>query len=159
MDPLSAFSLFCNIITTADAAIKISKNLKDLYTSTSGFSKESQRIRDETTALAALLKEISSSQAQLSGVPQHPRVDKVAEECSEVCKGIQSILEKCKVDAHGSKTFAVIKAWATSQSTKSELQEMQTKLQERRGRLQEAMAIATQYACGIPYSTVTASQS
>jgi len=152
MDPLSAFSLFCNIITTVEAAIKIAKNLKELYTSTSGFSKESQCIRDEVTALTALCKEISSSEAQLSGLPRSPRIDKVAEECVELCKGLQSIVEKSRVDSHGSRAVAVLKAWTSSKSTNLQLQTLYTNLQERRGRLREAIALATRYVSGISLS-------
>ena len=143
MDPATIYALFCNIITTVDAAVKIAKNLKELYVSSSGFSKEAQRLIDETEHLTAIGNDLSSSQAQLSSIPQHSLLNKVTEGCGEVSKRIQLILEKCKVNPQGSKTVAVLKAWARSQTAKSELQGLQLELQSSSERLRTGMALAT----------------
>ena len=126
-----------------DAAVRIAKNLKELYVSSSGFSKDAQRLRDETEHLTAIGNDLLSSQAQLSSISQHPLLNKVIEECGEVSKRIQLILEKCKVNTQGPKTVAVIKAWARSQTAKSELQELQLELQSSSARLRTGMALAT----------------
>ncbi len=143
MDPVTIYSLFCNIITTVDAAVNIAKNLKELYVSSSGFSKEAQRLRDETEHLTAINNDLSSSQVRLSSFPQHPLLNKVTEECGEVSKRIQLILEKCKVNPQGPKTVAVLKAWVKSQTAKSELQGLQLELQSSSERLRTGMALAT----------------
>jgi hypothetical protein len=143
MDPVTAYGLFCNIITMVDTAVKIAKNLKELYDSSNGFSKEAQRLREETDHLTAISNDLSASQVQLSSIPQHPLLTKVAEECVEVSKRIQLIQDKCKVNSQGLKAVAVFKAWVRSQNAKSELQGLQLELQTSRDRLQNAMALAT----------------
>jgi uncharacterized protein YoxC len=143
MDPVMVYSLFCNIITMVDAAVKIAKNLKELYVSSSGFSKEAQRLRDETERLTTIANDLSSSQVQLSSIPQHPLLNKVAEECVEVSERIQLILDKSKVNSQGPKAIAVVKAWARSQTAKSDLQGLQLELQSSSDRLRTAMALAT----------------
>jgi hypothetical protein len=143
MDPILTFGLFCNIVTIVDAAVKIVKNLKDLYDSSRGLSKESQRLRDETEHLTAISTDLSANQVQLSSIPQHPLLIKVAEECIEVSNRIQLILDKCKVNSQGPKAIAVFKAWVKSQNAKSELQVLQLELQTSCDRLRNAMALAT----------------
>jgi uncharacterized protein YoxC len=143
MDPVTVYSLFCNIITMVDAAVKIAKNLKELYDSSSGFSKEAQRLQDETERLTTIANDLSSSQVQLPSIPQHPLLNKVAEECVEVSKRIQLILDKSKVNSQGPKAVAVVKAWARSRNAKSELQGLQLELQSSSDQLRTAMALAT----------------
>jgi hypothetical protein len=143
MDPVTAYSLFCNVIAMVDAAVRVAKNIKELYDSSSGFSKEAHRLQHETDILTTIANDLSSSQVQLSSITHHPLLKRVAEECVEVSKRIQMILDKCKVNSQGPKTIAVIKAWARSKSARSELQELQLELQSSTDRLRAAMAFAT----------------
>ena len=143
MDPITAFSLFCNIVTTVDAAVKTAKTLKELYSSSSGFYKEAKRLRDETDKLTAIANDLLSSQTQISSIPQHPLLQKVAAECLNVYQRIQLILDKCKVEPHGPRAIAVVKSWARSQKLKSELRSLQSELELSSDRLQTAMALAT----------------
>jgi hypothetical protein len=143
MDSVTAFGLFCNIIAMMDGAVKTAKNLEDLYNSSSGLSKEAQRLQDETEHLTAISNGFTAIQVQLSSIPQHPLLNKVAEECVEVSKRIQLILDKCKVNTQGHKVVAVFKAWVRSQNAKSELQGLQLELQTSSNRLRNAMALVT----------------
>jgi hypothetical protein len=143
MDPGTVYSLFCDIITLVDGAIKTAKSLNELYHSSSGLSKEAQRLQDQTEHLTAIANSLSSSQAQLRLMPQRPLLNKVVEECVEVSRMIQLILDKSKVDHSGPKAVAVLKAWTRSQTTKAELQELQLELQANSDRLRNVMALAT----------------
>jgi hypothetical protein len=143
MDPVTAYGLFCNIITTVDAAVKIAKNLKELYNSSNGFSKEAKRLREETDHLITISNDLSASQVQLSSIPQHPLLARVAVECVEVSKRIQLIQDKCQVNSQGPKAVAVFKAWVRSQNAKSELHKLELELQTSSDRLRNAMALAT----------------
>ncbi|KAH8898426.1 hypothetical protein GQ53DRAFT_837333 [Thozetella sp. PMI_491] len=143
MDPVTTYSLFCNIITTVDAAVSAAKNLKELYDSSSGFSREAQRIGIETEHLTSVANDLTSSQAQLSSITKNVVLNKVAEECVEISKRIQLVLEKCKVKPLGPRAVAVLKAWVKSQTVKRELQELQLELQSSSDRLQTAMAAVT----------------
>lgn len=58
MDPISAFSTAVKILTVADLVIKVDRTIHELYESSSGFTKQTQTLRDGTAeleqALAAL---------------------------------------------------------------------------------------------------------
>jgi hypothetical protein len=143
MDPVKAYSLFCRITATVGAAVTTAKNLKELYNSSSGLSKDAHRLRHEIEHLTTIANDLSSSQVQLLSIPPHPLLNKVAEECLEVSKRIQLILDKCKVNSQGPKAITVVKAWARPQNAKPELQELQLELQTSSNRLRTAMALAT----------------
>ncbi|KAK0612560.1 hypothetical protein B0T17DRAFT_511741 [Bombardia bombarda] len=143
MDPLSAYSLFCNIVTTVDAAVKIGKSLKELYDSSNGFERESERLRAATDHLDTIVKTLASSQVPLSSAPH---LNRVVTECVDVTAKIQAILDKCRVPVQSKprlRAVAVVKAWAKSQSSMGELQTLQADLQASSDRLRDAMAVAT----------------
>lgn len=144
MDPISIFSLFCNVLTVVDAAIKTTKTLKDLYDSSSGYSKINQQIQDEANHLEEVANELSLSQSQLaSSRPQHPLLAKVTEECNRIAEKIQLVLDQCKVSSKGPRTVAVLKSWAKTHTRKSEISNLFKDLQACSDRLNSAMALAT----------------
>ncbi len=145
MDPISAISLFGNVITIVDAGVKSVKSLKELYDSSTGFSRTDQRLRAEVSHLEAIVQSLSASQIELASCPQQPLLRKVAEECTEACTQIRVVLDKCKVNSQGPKAVAVLKAWAKSQSQKSEIRELQVELELCRERLRTAVAAATRF--------------
>jgi hypothetical protein len=49
MDTVSAFSLAVNIIDMVDMAVKTGKELHELYSSTSGFTKENEALTQATS--------------------------------------------------------------------------------------------------------------
>ncbi|KAM7189474.1 hypothetical protein V8F33_010057 [Rhypophila sp. PSN 637] len=144
MDPISAFGLFCNVLTVVDAAANATRGLRVLYNSTSGLSKFNERIQDQTNRLGEIAKELSSSKDQLELVsPQRPLVGKVALECRLAAEQVDVILNKCRVDAQSPKTLAVLKAWVVSSRKKSEIEHLQAQFEARADELRTAMAAAT----------------
>jgi hypothetical protein len=96
MDPITACSLFTNVITIVDAAIKASKTIRELYTSSTGFSKETQRLKDEMAHLETITATLAPIEAQLSSVPQQRLLTKVVDECSDVSKRFASSLTRSR---------------------------------------------------------------
>jgi len=144
MDPISIFSLFCNVLTVVDAAIKTTKTMKDLYDSSTGYSKTNQGIQDEAGHLEEIAKELSLSQSQLASYrPHHPLLGKVTEECTRISEKVQLVLGECKVSSKGPRAVAVLKSWAKTQARKSEINDLFKDLQACSDRLNTAMALAT----------------
>ncbi|KAM7211953.1 hypothetical protein V8F06_012662 [Rhypophila decipiens] len=144
MDPISAFGLFCNVLTVVDAAANATRGLRVLYNSTSGLSKFNERIQDQTNRLGEIAKELSSTKDQLElASPQRPLVGKVAQECRLAAEQVNVILNKCRVDAQSPKTLAVLKAWVVSSRKKSEIEHLQAQFEARADELRTAMAAAT----------------
>jgi ElaB/YqjD/DUF883 family membrane-anchored ribosome-binding protein len=150
MDPLTAYSLFCNIVTTVEGAVKLVRGLKELYESKAAFSRDHERVLENVGNLEVLIDTLSTQHAQISGVRSQPLLDKVASECQEVIENIRALLDRCAVKADGSRVSAVLKSWMASQATKSELQHLQSSLESRSSRLQMAIMCAIQYVYTIP---------
>src|SRR4051794_12201423 len=99
MDPITAFSLAVNVITTVDVAVKTGKTLRELYESTSGFTRETEELIQATGQLEKALAGLDSAQSQLTAA-QSPGVDDTtataARQCSEAMRAIKAILEQCR---------------------------------------------------------------
>ncbi|KAK3319785.1 hypothetical protein B0T19DRAFT_271667 [Cercophora scortea] len=146
MDPISAFSLFCNIYTTVDGAVKIGKNIKELYDSATGLSKKAQRLHDELQDLNGCIQTLSSDHEKLSSLPaQPPHLSKVSSECLQVTAKIQAILDKCRVNdsKKDRRCLAVLKAIVRSRRARSELETLQADMKAHCEALRDAIAVAT----------------
>lgn len=132
MDPISAFSLAVNVLSTVDIAVKTGKTLWDLYKSTSGFTKQ-------TDKLLLAMSQFDAALGQLA----NPRLDASASErCSATIKEIRAMLDLCKARKPSSVASA-LQAKAQYTKHKSELQDLQKELESATGQLRTALAITT----------------
>ncbi|KAK4675962.1 hypothetical protein QC764_507830 [Podospora pseudoanserina] len=135
MDPISAFSLAVNVLSTVDIAVKTGKTLWDLYKSTSGFTKQ-------TDKLLLAMSQFDAALGQLA----NPRLDASArlasERCSATIKEIRAMLDLCKARKPSSVASA-LQAKAQYTKHKSELQDLQKELESATGQLRTALAITT----------------
>jgi hypothetical protein len=143
MDPITSFSVFCNILTVVDVGVRTGRKLKELYDSPGGFTRESALLQRETENLRKTAAELAKCQSQLSPNPHQPLLIKVANECVNVSSKIQALLEECKVDPKSTRTAAVIKSWMRSERKKGELYRLQEELQSSAEGLKTAMAAAS----------------
>jgi signal transduction histidine kinase len=145
MEPLTTFSLFCNIVTTVDAAIRISRELKELYDSSSGLVGDKQRLQRETAQMRKIIAELNATRRKLPADPvQHPLIAEIAKECADLTDKINAILDECKAEGGRPKYIAVVKAWRRSRKKKPELDKLLSELQSTTQRLQTAIAAASQ---------------
>jgi hypothetical protein len=146
MEPLTVFSLCCNIITSVEAAIHTVRELKELYESSSGLAADKERLHHGAAQLRAIATELDTSRRRLPSDPQQqPLFIQVAEECAEVTNKIDAVLAECQVGGRGPRRVAVIKAWVRSRKKKPELDRLQAELQSTTQRLQTSIAVATRY--------------
>ncbi|RYP66289.1 hypothetical protein DL771_007871 [Monosporascus sp. 5C6A] len=144
MDPLTAFSLFCNIITTVEAVIKTGRELKELYESSGGLASDRQRLQHETAQLRKIATELNTTRRKLPSDPrQQPLLADIAKECADVTGKIDAILDECRTGGRGPRYITVVKAWVRSRKKKPELDRLLSELQSTTQRLQTAIAVAS----------------
>ncbi|KAH6869180.1 hypothetical protein B0T10DRAFT_569027 [Thelonectria olida] len=144
MDPLTAFSLFCNIITTVEAVIKTGRELKELYESPSGLASDKQRLQHETAQLRQIATGLNTTRRNLASDPRQPLLVDIAQECADVTRKIDAILDECQAGGHGSRYITVVKAWVRSRKKKPELDRLLSELESTTQRLQTAIVAASQ---------------
>lgn len=146
MDPLAAFSLFCNIITTVEVAVKTGRELKQLYESPSGLTGDKEQLQKSTSQLRKIATELNSTRRRLpTDSQQHPIFVEIAKECADVTDKIDAILSECQVGGRGPRRIAVVKAWVRSRKKQPELERLLAELQSTTQRLQTSIAAASQY--------------
>ena len=153
MDPLSAFSLFCNIVQTVEVAVKTGQTLVELYNSSTGFPRDTQTLLSTTGSLKESVGILKNAQIQLqplssqtsSPTPSGIQVASVAAQCAASVVKIEALLDKCKVKKKAS-LLAAAHAMFRAKRYKSELTELQKEMEASRESLKMAVAVATQYA-------------
>lgn len=151
MDPLTAFSVFCNIITTVEAAVKTGKELKQLYDATSGLTGNHERVERSAAQLRKIAGELDTARRTLpSGSQQQPLFVGIAKECKDVTDKIDAILVECRVDDRGPKLVAVFKATVRTRRRKSELDRLLSEMESATKSLQISIAVASQYVAQKP---------
>ena len=143
MDPLTALSLACNIITLTDAAIKTGKEFRELYESPSGRTRQSERQNEALVRFRNELQKIQPSHTQFAA-SKYFNKDAIAaaECCSKTVGTIVGILNKCKVQEKG-KSIAAAKAWCQIVINKSKLERLQLDLESQTKHLGSLLAIET----------------
>ncbi|OAQ75403.1 P-loop containing nucleoside triphosphate hydrolase [Purpureocillium lilacinum] len=163
MDPLTAFSVFCNIITTVEAAVKTGKELKQLYDAASGLTGNHERVERSAAQLRKIAGELDTARRTLpSGSQQQPLFVDIAKECKDVTDKIDAILVECRVDGRGPKLVAVFKATVRTRRRRSELDRLLSEMESATKSLQISIAVASQadvetlkdqvYKCGVQQS-------
>jgi len=145
MDPLTAFSLFCNIITTVEAAVKTGKQLKQLYDSPNGLDGDKALLLKNTSQFRKIAAELSSSRRKLpTGAQASPVFVEIANDCIRVTDQIDAILSQCQVGGLGPRRIAVVKAWVRSRKKRPELERLLSEFQSATQTLQTSIAVASQ---------------
>lgn len=152
MDPISAFSLFCNVVQTVEVAVKTGQTLVELYNSSTGFPKDSETLLIATGSLKDSIGILKDAQIQLhppslgtsSTTPAGIQVASVAAECAASVDKIEALLDKCKVKKKAS-ILAAGSAMFRAKRYKSELTELQKGMEASRESLKMAIAVATRY--------------
>jgi Tfp pilus tip-associated adhesin PilY1 len=144
MEPMTALSVACNVLTIVDAAVNSSKTLWELYNSASGFTKETHRLVETTKQLQESLQSLNSARGQLvASQSPNSHIFAAAKQCDEISQAITAILAKCKVKEKSSISSAA-KAWLKSKvKHRAELEDNYSKLQSASDGLRTALAIAT----------------
>lgn len=146
MDPISALSLAVNVVAMVDTAVKTGKTLRDLYKSTSGFTKQTQELIQAMSQFEKALTVLDGAQNQLATV-QSPGTDNAtataAKQCGQTIQAIKAILDQCRV-AKPSSARAVVKGWFQSTiKHRSKIEALQSNLESATGQLRTSLAIAT----------------
>jgi uncharacterized protein YoxC len=144
MEPLSALSVACNIITITDTAVKTAKTLHELYNSTSGFSSKNENLVKETDHLKQAIEQLRQAGSQLTASQPHDaNITRATDHCDQVVKSITAILDECRVKKPKS-TRSVMKAWGKLHlKHSSNLLDLQTSLQSATDQLNISLVIAT----------------
>ena len=146
MDPLTAFSLFCNIITTIEAVIDTGREIKELYDSSTGLARDKQRLQHSTAQLRRVATELNSARRKLPSDPhEQPLFAEIAKECADVTNKIDALLAECQVGDRGPRHVAVAKAWIRSRKKKPELNQLLSELKSATRSLQLSIIAASQY--------------
>jgi len=145
MDPISAFSLAVNILTTVDMAIKTGATLRELYESTSGFTKETDGLVETTKQYSKSLSALEDAQLQLTSI-NDPAMTAAAQNCRRAIDAIQAILAKCKVPKKSSFRATTRTFFRLKVRYKGQLDEQQEALESATEQLRTALAVATRYA-------------
>lgn len=145
MDPLTAFSLFCNIVTTVEAAIKAGKQLKQLYDSPDGLDGDKALLLKNTSQFRKIAAELGNARRKLpTGAQAAPVFIEIAKDCVRVTDQIDAILSQCQVGGLGPRRIAVVKAWVRSRKKRPELERLLSELQLMTQILQTSIAAASQ---------------
>ncbi|UNI15720.1 hypothetical protein JDV02_002226 [Purpureocillium takamizusanense] len=145
MDPLTAFSLFCNIVTTVDAAIKTAKQLKELYDAPRGLTGHMERVRRSAAQLGQLVNKLDSERRKVSS-ESHQRglFADIASDCKDMAGRIEEIIRECRVDDRGPRIWAVSKALFRHGETKSELDRLLSEMQSKMKTLHLSITAASE---------------
>lgn len=147
MDPISAFSLFCNVAQTVETAVKTGQTLVELYRSSYGLAKDTQSLSTATVHLSNSIRVLRDAQAQLQPATTSAgstQMASIARECDAFAKKIQILLDKCKVKKKGS-IMAAGGAMIRSRWYKSELADLQKEMETSRDSLAMAISVASGY--------------
>jgi hypothetical protein len=146
MDPISAFSLAVNVVTMVDIAVKTGKTLRELYKSTSGFTKQTQELIQATSQFEKTLAALDAAQNQLA-TAQSPAIDDAtamaAKRCGQTIQAIKAILDQCRVGKPSSARGAVKGWFQSSIKHRPKLEELQATLELATSQLRTSLAIAT----------------
>ncbi|KAF2742491.1 hypothetical protein M011DRAFT_481660 [Sporormia fimetaria CBS 119925] len=144
MEPLSALSVACNIITLIDASVKSFKAIYDLYNSATGFSKESEALIQQTDLLKDTIAQLRQAGTQLTAIsPAGAGVQEATKYCDQVVQDLSALLAECRVEKAKSKR-AILKAWTrTNIKHKSNLEDLQSRLRASTDQLKLSLAMAT----------------
>lgn len=144
MDPMSALSLACNVITIADAAVTTGRTLWGLYNSTSGFTEETEQVVLVVSQFEKALEALRPARNQLAtSASPDLNIGNAVQQCDEIIQAIAAILDQCRVKRTAS-ARAVMKAWFRSNvKHKAALEKLQTDLQSATNQLQMWLAITT----------------
>ncbi|KAK0671548.1 hypothetical protein QBC41DRAFT_54841 [Cercophora samala] len=137
MDPISAFSLTVNVLSTVDIAVRTGKTLWELYKSTSGFTKQTDDLRAAIGQFDAALGELSTPALGLN-----TSTNAAAQQCSQTIRDIRAIIDSCKARKQSS-VISAVKAKLEATKQKSKLQNLQEQLERMSTQLRFLLAIAT----------------
>jgi hypothetical protein len=146
MDPITTFSLAVNVFTMADIAVKTGKTLRELYKSTSGFTKQTEELNRARSQFEKALASLNAAQNQLD-TAKGSEIDNTtamaAKRCGQTIQAIKAILDQCKVSKPSS-ARGVIKGWFQSSIKHgSKLDELQATLESAISQLRTSLAMAT----------------
>jgi NADH dehydrogenase/NADH:ubiquinone oxidoreductase subunit G len=142
MDPVTAFGLACNVLTVLDLAVAAGKELKDLYDSSSGYTKATQPLLEATKHLTDTVQVLKDAEEQFGSAGSRDQLRGVAKECALAAESLNAIVEKCKVRKRQSVLSAAV-ALGRSAKSKSEIVRLQQAFEAAVDRLRMSMEAAT----------------
>lgn len=145
MDPLSAVSLFCNILDLADKAIKAVTLFRELYVSSNGRTERDTALLNFTSDLEEILDSLSASHvaAGPSAGSANVLLSRVTQKCKQLAFEIQKTLNDFKVQK--SRHFlAVLRAMGFALLNKRKLEDRLREMKTCRDDLNFLMVKITQ---------------
>lgn len=140
LEPLSALSLFCNVLELAEKGVKAVKFAKDTYAAADGIAKDHRNLLAFSTQMEDIVIGIRGS-VQTVDVLQtaDEEVLKVAATCQDLINQYKSVLERCRAQKRGS-ISASTKATIRSVFAKGELENLYQSLEAQGSMLRTALA-------------------
>ncbi|KAI1416090.1 hypothetical protein F5Y13DRAFT_186340 [Hypoxylon sp. FL1857] len=97
MDPIATIALFCNVLDLTERTYKCAKKAKEAYDSTSGLSKDHDRLLELTNETNAILDEIQDSHEKLQKLGfKDSEVQTVAINCQGFSSKTAALLDQCR---------------------------------------------------------------
>ncbi len=133
MDPISAFSLACNVIQVVDFSIKVASTCRELYKN--GIAAEHQETEIMSEHLTGLRSSLlSSSVFSTSRVSQQTNEDEnklkeIATSCSETAAELVALLQSLRVEGPHKRRQAVTKTAKASWESRK-IESIQAKLKQ-----------------------------
>lgn len=140
LEPLSALSLFCNVLDLAEKGVKAVKFAKDTYGAADGIAKDHRNLLVFTMQMEDIVIGIRGS-VQTVDVLQtaDEEVLKVAATCQDLINQYKSVLDRCRAQKKGS-VSASTKATVRSVFAKGELENLHQSLEAQGSMLRTALA-------------------
>ena len=143
LEPLSAFSLACNVIQIVETGCKLLSAAADYYQAGNGALKEHKDLREVSRTLNNLSASLKSSlESPGSGTlsPEETRLLQANEECLRLSKDFIDLLDRLKVkDRHA--TFESLRMSIKARWYKDRMDAMQKAMSEARDNLNIAFLI------------------
>ncbi|CAJ2503262.1 Uu.00g106560.m01.CDS01 [Anthostomella pinea] len=132
MDPVATLALFCNVLDLSERAVKTVQKAKEVYDSTTGLSKEQERLSEFTTEMTSIYEEISSSHKKLESLDMvlsnsEARIQNAAASCHNISVKVKSVLDRC-MPKRPKSTRESVKATMRSLWTNQDLEDLQRQL-------------------------------
>jgi len=142
MDPLTAFSFTCNVITAVDAAVKCGRTIAELYDSTSGYTRETGSLLKVLRDWDVVERDLNEAIIQIPRSESHRKVQEAAANCAQAARQMHTILTACQAGRKGS-LKAAVKGFFKTLVTKSEVARLRSQLDQSANRLSLHVASVT----------------
>lgn len=142
MDPLTAFSLACNVITVVDTAVKCGKTVVELYDSTDGYTRDSKAVLKALGDWETIETDLETAEAQVPRTPLHKSLHEAAVDCLRISRQIKDILVSCRAYPSGS-WISATKGMLKVTVKKSKISQLSNQLEQSALRVTSLVAAAT----------------